>query len=72
MYHLQTAAAFIMVLFGLVIPLREPALRRPVAGAWKVDDKAPDFTVKVINGKNEATLSELQGKPVVLNFGSCT
>ena len=39
----------------------------------KVDDSAPDFTLKTNDGKAEVTLSKLIGpKPVVLVFGSFT
>jgi cytochrome oxidase Cu insertion factor (SCO1/SenC/PrrC family) len=46
--------------------------RRPMPGDLKVGDAAPDFTIKDIDGKVGTTLSKLQGKPVVLIFGSCT
>jgi len=41
-------------------------------GELKVGDAAPDFTIKDVEGKQSVSLSALQGKPVVLLFGSCT
>src|SRR5262249_59354177 len=39
----------------------------------KLDDSAPDFTLKTNDGKAEVTLSKLIGpRPVVLVFGSST
>ena len=39
----------------------------------KLDEKAPDFTLKTNDGKSEVTLSRLVGpKPVVLIFGNFT
>jgi cytochrome oxidase Cu insertion factor (SCO1/SenC/PrrC family) len=54
-----------------VAPAQQPS-RRPMPGDLKVGDVAPDFTIKDIDGKVDTTLSKLQGKPVVLIFGSCT
>jgi peroxiredoxin len=45
---------------------------RPRQGNLNVGDAAPDFTVKDVQGKRAVKLSDLQGKPVVLIFGSCT
>ncbi len=41
-------------------------------GDLKEGDRAADFTLKDAAGRNPVTLSKLQGKPVVLIFGSCT
>ena len=39
----------------------------------KVGDKAPNFTLKTLDGKKEVTLSSFKGKqPVLLVFGSYT
>jgi alkylhydroperoxidase family enzyme len=39
----------------------------------KLNEKAPDFTLKTVDGKGEVTLSKLVGpKPVVLIFGNFT
>jgi len=45
---------------------------RPRQGNLKVNDAAPDFTIKDVDGKLTTKLSDLKGKPVVLIFGSCT
>ena len=49
-----------------------PEKLRPRQGTLKVNDAAPDFTVKDVEGKETTRLAELRGKPVVLIFGSCT
>jgi cytochrome oxidase Cu insertion factor (SCO1/SenC/PrrC family) len=49
-----------------------PDKLRPRQGSLKVNDDAPDFTVKDIEGKETTRLADLRGKPVVLVFGSCT
>ncbi len=41
-------------------------------GDLKDGASAPDFTLQDIAGKKSVKLSSLQGKPVVLIFGSCT
>lgn len=41
-------------------------------GDVKEGDSSADFTLKDTAGRNPVTLSKLQGKPVVLIFGSCT
>ena len=41
-------------------------------GDLKEGGPAADFTLKDADGRNPVTLSNLQGKPVVLIFGSCT
>ena len=41
-------------------------------GNLKVGDAAPGFALKNVQGKMETRLADLQGKPVVLFFGSCT
>ena len=50
----------------------QEAKRKPLVGTLKVGDTAPDFTIKDVEGKETTVLSKLQGKPVVLIFGSCT
>lgn len=46
--------------------------QRPRQGDLKVGDDAPDFKVSDLKGKTTVKLADLQGKPVVLIFGSCT
>ena len=46
--------------------------RRPEAGKLKVGDPAPAFELADAAGKKTVKLADLQGKPVVLVFGSCT
>jgi cytochrome oxidase Cu insertion factor (SCO1/SenC/PrrC family) len=41
-------------------------------GDLKEGVAAPDFTIKDVEGKKSISLSALNGKPVVLIFGSCT
>ena len=41
-------------------------------GKLQVGDPAPLFTLSDMAGKPTVSLAELQGKPVVLYFGSCT
>jgi hypothetical protein len=45
---------------------------RPRQGNLKVNDDAPDFSIKDVAGKATTRLADLKGKPVVLIFGSCT
>lgn len=45
---------------------------RPREGDLNVGSAAPDFTVQDADGKKTVKLSALNGKPVVLIFGSCT
>ena len=46
---------------------------RITADKLKVGDKAPDFTLKSVDGKQKVTLSDFRGqKPVVLIFASYT
>jgi len=63
-------------LFGLlaILSTRAPAQlnRRPMQGKLKVNDPAPEFTVKDVEDKETTKLADLKGKPVVLIFGSCT
>jgi cytochrome oxidase Cu insertion factor (SCO1/SenC/PrrC family) len=53
-------------------PGQPPDRPRPRQGNLKVNDAAPDFTIKDVEGKETTRLADLQGKPVVLIFGSCT
>ena len=46
--------------------------KRPQQGNLKVGDVAPAFELADVDGKNKVKLSDLEGKPVVLIFGSCT
>jgi cytochrome oxidase Cu insertion factor (SCO1/SenC/PrrC family) len=41
-------------------------------GRLQVGETAPDFTLKDMAGRSTFTLARLQGRPVVLYFGSCT
>ncbi|HTB10999.1 MAG TPA: hypothetical protein VK752_05490 [Bryobacteraceae bacterium] len=41
-------------------------------GQLKAGDRAPDFTLQVLDGSAQVKLSSLRGKPVVLVFGSYT
>lgn len=41
-------------------------------GRLKEGDTAPLFVLKDMSGKRTVRLADLQGKPVVLFFGSCT
>ena len=49
-----------------------PGRPQPRPGNLKVNDPAPDFTIKDVDDKATTKLSDLKGKPVVLIFGSCT
>ena len=54
---------------------RPPRARRipRVRDALKVGEKAPDFELKTVDGKNTVRLSSFRGKrPVLLIFGSYT
>ena len=60
-------------------PQQEPPQQRPSGGRSRIDQgslqvgqPAPDFTLSGIDGKDAVALSELQGKPTVLVFGSCS
>ena len=35
-------------------------------------EQAPDFTLPRLDGEGDVTLSELRGKPVLIEFGSVT
>ena len=60
--------------FTLLAPLEaQPRkARADREGKLRPGDQAPDFTLVDVSGKTTVTLSRLQGKPVVLYFGSCT
>lgn len=58
-----------VLLLAVILPVEA---QRPREGDLKVGNAAPDFTVKDVQGKQTVKLSDLQGKPVVLIFGSCT
>lgn len=60
-------------------PDRDGAINAPPAKGERLPEKvtvgdvAPDFTLPLISGDKQATLSDSRGKkPVVLTFGSCT
>jgi peroxiredoxin len=62
-----------------IVPLVAQAPGRPradrpriVQGDLQEGKPAPDFALKTLDGKETVKLSSLQGKPVVLIFGSCT
>ena len=59
----------VLLLFGpgWVIANRLPAIPDPTVAAPQVGFLAPDFTATTLTGES-ITLSELRGKPVVLNF----
>ena len=52
----------------------QPARVRPKGrqGTLEAGAVAPDFMLQDLEGKKTVKLSDLQGKPVVLIFGSCT
>jgi hypothetical protein len=59
--------------FSFTVFAGEGPRDRPVEGALKVGDAAPDFTLKSPDGKASVTLSALNGpQPVVLVFASYT
>jgi len=70
-------------ILGLIAPLtgeegngagsieRPPNAEPKFEGSLKAGDKAPDFTLKDMDGK-EVVLSSFRGKPVFLIFGSYT
>ena len=56
----------------LVLPF-EPLWMSARAGRLRVGDRAPEFTLPVLNGDRSVTLSqEYRHRPVVLIFGSYT
>ena len=64
-----------LVAFVFIKPLPDQVrTERPQVrqGDLKDGDKAPDFELADVEGKNAVKLSELKGKPTVLIFGSCT
>jgi hypothetical protein len=69
------AIASVLAATGLAAfagPPNRPAGELRREGDLKAGDRAPDFTVQDLHGKQSVKLSELRGKPVVLIFGSCT
>jgi cytochrome oxidase Cu insertion factor (SCO1/SenC/PrrC family) len=69
---LRSSLWAVLFLAPLALAAPQSPHHKPVPGDLKVGDAAPDFTIKDIDGKELTTLSKLQGKPVVLIFGSCT
>lgn len=72
---LRIATAGIIGLLALSPPARGQLLQkdRPQDGILKLGDKAPDFTLRKMEGKGEVRLSSFTDKkPVVLVFGSYT
>ena len=61
------AKAFAILLIVALLPLAALGVGQDVAIGLKVGQQAPDFTLELHEG-GTVTLSELQGKPVVLNF----
>ena len=73
MYYRPLAKlASFAILATMIFADNQQPQRKPLQGDLKIGDTAPDFTIKDIEGKESTTLSKLQGKPVVLVFGSCT
>ena len=61
------AKAFAILLIVALLPLAALGVGQDVAIGLKVGQQAPDFTLELHEG-GTVTLSQLQGKPVVLNF----
>ena len=70
MKHLSFVA--VVIAAAAVAVAADPPKRQPQEGKLKVGDAAPNFAVQDVAGKKTIKLSQLQGKPVVLIFGSCT
>jgi cytochrome oxidase Cu insertion factor (SCO1/SenC/PrrC family) len=68
-FRLFGAVLAMLAVMGASAKAQQP---RPRQGDLKVGDAAPDFTVKDVLGKQALKLSDLNGKPVVIIFGSCT
>ena len=67
--HRRRYAAALLALAAVAVAADPP---RPRKDDLKVNDPAPDFAVKDVEGKATTKLSDLKGKLVVLIFGSCT
>jgi cytochrome c biogenesis protein CcmG, thiol:disulfide interchange protein DsbE len=53
---------------SLPAPLTSTLLSLASASGLTVGQPAPDFSLKTLDGQTTITLSELRGKPVILNF----
>ena len=60
------------VLAGLFWTVNAADPLKPREGDLKVGDVAPAFELKQLNGEKSVKLADLNDKPVVLIFGSCT
>ena len=61
------ARTFAFLLIVALLPLAALGVGQDVVIGLKVGQQAPDFTLE-LHGGESVTLSELRGKPVVLNF----
>lgn len=61
-----------LLCLALLVPLQEKGGLRPRQGMLKVGDAAPTMMLKHLDTDKSVDLGKLQGKPVVLVFGSCT
>ena len=53
---------------SLPAPLTSTLLSLASASSLSIGQQAPDFSLKTLDGQTTVTLSELRGKPVILNF----
>ena len=53
---------------SLPAPLTSTLLSLASASSLSLGQQAPDFSLKTLDGQATVTLSELRGKPVILNF----
>lgn len=63
---------FAMLLAAVSSAIRAQDALRPRKGTLEVGDPAPDFQANDLRDNRTVRLSERQGKPTVLIFGSCT
>lgn len=67
---------FLLLVFAMMLTATtiqaQPQKGERHEGDLKAGSAAPDFTLHVLDGKHPVTLSQLNRKPTVLLFGSCT
>jgi hypothetical protein len=70
----MTLGTILALSFGSALLLADPAQGgRPMQGALRAGDPAPNFKLKTLDGKGEFELNSNFGKkPTVLIFGSYT